>query len=406
MIAEIISVGTEIILGSTLNTNTYYLTQKLSEIGIDVLYHTSVIDDSNILKEVLNIGLNRADLIIFTGGLGPTADDMTKETVSEALKINLQLDKNAENDIKKYFNKTNRPMSSNNIKQAYIPEGSKVLINEIGTAPGIYIEWDRKIIILLPGPPKEMKLMFNKYVIPLIKQNYIIKARTLNAIGIGESNLEMLIKDIIEAQENPTIATYAKEGEVAIKITGKGNDEKVVDNMLDEIVEKIDSKVSQYIYSYDDESIEEVVYKKLKSKNMKIAFCESCTGGLIASKFTSISGVSQVFDRGIVTYSNKSKIEELNVRKKTLEKYGPVSEQVALEMAKGLREKTGVDIALSTTGLAGPSGGTKENPIGLVYIGIATKNSSFVVKSIFTGNRSSIQNRAMLKAFNELRKII
>lgn len=406
MIAEIISVGTEIILGSTLNTNTYYLTQKLSEIGIDVLYHTSVIDDSNILKEVLNIGLNRADLIIFTGGLGPTADDMTKETVSEALKINLQLDKNAENDIKKYFNKTNRPMSSNNIKQAYIPEGSKVLINEIGTAPGIYIEWDRKIIILLPGPPKEMKLMFNKYVIPLIKQNYIIKARTLNAIGIGESNLEMLIKDIIEAQENPTIATYAKEGEVAIKITGKGNDEKVVDNMLDEIVEKIDSKVSQYIYSYDDESIEEVVYKKLKSKNMKIAFCESCTGGLIASKFTSISGVSQVFDRGIVTYSNKSKIEELNVRKKTLEKYGPVSEQVALEMAKGLLEKTGVDIALSTTGLAGPSGGTKENPIGLIYIGIATKNSSFVVKSIFTGNRSSIQNRAMLKAFNELRKII
>jgi nicotinamide-nucleotide amidase len=406
VIAEIISVGTEIILGSTLNTNTYYLTQKLSEIGIDVLYHTSVIDDSNILKEVLNIGLNRADLIIFTGGLGPTADDMTKETVSEALKINLQLDKNAENDIKKYFNKTNRPMSSNNIKQAYIPEGSKVLINEIGTAPGIYIEWDRKIIILLPGPPKEMKLMFNKYVIPLIKQNYIIKARTLNAIGIGESNLEMLIKDIIEAQENPTIATYAKEGEVAIKITGKGNDEKVVDNMLDEIVEKIDSKVSQYIYSYDDESIEEVVYKKLKSKNMKIAFCESCTGGLIASKFTSISGVSQVFDRGIVTYSNKSKIEELNVRKKTLEKYGPVSEQVALEMAKGLLEKTGVDIALSTTGLAGPSGGTKENPIGLIYIGIATKNSSFVVKSIFTGNRSSIQNRAMLKAFNELRKII
>lgn len=406
MIAEIISVGTEIILGSTLNTNTYYITKKLSAIGIDVLYHTSVIDDSNLLKEVINTGMKRADLLIFTGGLGPTADDITKEVVCETLGLDLVLDNSMEYDIKNYFHKMNRPMTSNNIKQAYIPEGGSILRNEIGTAPGIYIEHKDKILILLPGPPKEMKLMFDKYTMPLIKQDNVIKIKTINTIGIGESALESMLEDIIVHHQNPSIATYAKDGKVDIKIVGKGRDEEKVDELLQRAIEKIDEKISGYIYSYQDESIEEVVYRKLKDMNMKIAFCESCTGGLIVSRFTEVPGVSQVLDRGIVTYSNKAKIEELGVKQETLNKYGAVSEQVAIEMASGLLNKTGVDIALSTTGIAGPSVETNMKPVGLVYIGIATKDDVFVIESVFSGNRTSIQNRATLKAFDELRKIL
>ncbi|HSH35069.1 competence/damage-inducible protein A [Schnuerera sp.] len=406
MNAEIVSVGTEIILGNTLNTNTYYLSKKLWEIGIDVLYHTSVKDNPKLLEDVLKIGLERSDLLIFTGGLGPTTDDMTKEVISKTLGLDLKLNKKMEKSIKDYFNNTGKTMSPNNIKQAYLPCNAIPLVNEVGTAPGIYIEWNDKKIILLPGPPKEMKLMFNKYVIPLIHQEYIIKIKTINTIGIGESALETLLLDIIKDQKNPRLATYAKDGQVDINIVAKDIKEEKVDILLDEMVKKIDSKISKYIYSYENESIEKVVFDKLKKRNMKIAFCESCTGGLISARFTKVPGVSEVFDRGIVTYSNESKINELNVNKSILEKYGAVSEEIAIEMAKGLLNKTGVDIALSTTGIAGPTGASKNKPIGLVFIGIATNLDSYAIKSIFNGDRNSIQNRASLKAFDELRKIL
>lgn len=406
MIAEIISVGTEIILGSTLNTNTYYLSKKLWEIGVDVLYHTSVKDNPKSLEQVIKIGLERSDILILTGGLGPTSDDITKEVVSKTLGLDLELNKIMEDNIKKYFSEKDQNMPSNNTKQAYLPKGAKFLTNEIGTAPGIYIEWNGRKIILLPGPPKEMALMFNKYVIPLIQQDFIIKIKTINTIGIGESSLETLLLDIIKEQNNPSLATYAKEGRVDIKIIAKGCDETEVNSMLEDMISKIEDRIAQYIYSYEDESIEEIVFKKLKSKNMKIAFCESCTGGLISTKLTRIPGASQVFDRGIITYSNISKVEEVDVNKNTLDKYGAVSEQVAIEMAKGLLRKTGVDIALSTTGIAGPSGGSELKPVGLVFIGIATKDSSYAIKSIFSGERKSIQNRAALRAFDELRKIL
>ncbi|MBZ2173818.1 competence/damage-inducible protein A [Schnuerera sp. xch1] len=406
MNAEIISVGTELILGSTLNTNAHYLSKRLSNIGIDVIYHTAVKDDPKMLEDIIHIGLKRADVLIFTGGLGPTDDDMTKEIVSKVLGLNLRLNVSVENSIKNYFNKTDKIMSSNNKKQAYIPEESKFLTNEIGTAPGIYIKWNEKLLILLPGPPNEMKLMFNKYVVPLIKQDFVIKISTIRTIGISESQLENSLKDIIRNNTNPTIATYAKEGTVDIKIVAKGDNDKEVDSLLNEIVCIIKNRISKYIYSYLDETIEEVVFKKLKDKKMKIAFCESCTGGLISAKFTRISGVSEVFERGIIAYSNNSKIEELNVNKDTLEKFGPVSEQVAIEMAKGLMNKTKSDIAVSTTGLAGPSGGNKTKPIGLVYIGIVTKNMSKVIKCMLNGDRTSIQNKAALKVFNEIRKIL
>ncbi|NMA86552.1 MAG: competence/damage-inducible protein A [Tissierellia bacterium] len=406
MKAEIISVGTELILGDTLNTNSHYISRSLTENGIEVLFHTSVLDNKKLLKDVINIALNRVELLIFTGGLGPTNDDMTKEILSETLDLPLILNSEIEKNIEKYFKGTNRDMPKNNIKQAYLPKNSKYLKNEIGTAPGIYIKHQGKIIILLPGPPQEMKTMLDNYVIPLIKQEDIIKTKTINTVGIGESQLEMLLKDIIENETNVNIATYAKMGKVDIRLVTKGKNEKKIDAELYRVLKNIENRISEYIYSYDNLSIEEAVFNSLKEKNMKIAFCESCTGGLITSKFTKISGASQVLDRGIVTYSDNSKIEELNVNKLLIDKYSSVSEEVALAMAKGLLEKTNVDIALSTTGIAGPTGATENKPIGLVYIGIALKEQSFVVKSIFKGDRNTIQNRASTKAFDELRKIL
>jgi nicotinamide-nucleotide amidase len=406
MKAEIISVGTELILGSTLNTNTQYISQRLTENGIDVLFHTSVVDDKDLLKNVINASLNRVDLLVFTGGLGPTNDDMTKEIVSEALGLSLVLNKNIEKEIEGYFYKTNRTMPSNNIKQAYIPENCRYLKNEIGTAPGVYINNNGKIIILLPGPPKEMEIMLDNYAIPLIKQDDIIKVKTINTIGIGESQLEMILKDIIEFEEDITIATYVKMGRVDIKLVARGKNEEELEKRLNKAIEKIENRISEYIYAYDDMPIEEVVFQKLKEKNMKIAFCESCTGGLITSSFTKIPGVSQVLDRGIISYSNNSKVEELGVDKSLIDKHGAVSEEVALAMAEGLLEKTNVDITLSITGIAGPTGGTKDKPIGLVFIGIALKGHSFATKFLFSGSRKTIQNRASLKAFDELRKIL
>ncbi|GFN36468.1 competence/damage-inducible protein A [Tepidimicrobium xylanilyticum] len=405
MKAEIISVGTEIILGNILNTNTNYLSKKLWEIGIDVLYHTSIKDDPKLLKEVLNIGLERSDLLIFTGGLGPTSDDMTKEIVCKTLGIEMELNKRAEEDIKEYFNRLNKPMTYTNIKQAYLPKGAKHLINEIGTAPGVYIEYGSRRIVLLPGPPKEMALMFNKYVVPLIKQDYIIKVKTINTIGIGESTLETVLADLI-GNQNPTVATYAKEGLVDIKIVAKGHNTERVNFLLDEMVGKISSRISEFIYSYEDEKIEEVIVNKLRRKKIKIAICESCTGGLITSKLTRVPGASEVLERGIVTYSNISKIEEVGVKRSTLERYGAVSKEVALEMARGLYDKTNVDIAVSTTGIAGPTGGSELKPVGLVFMSIVTKDNSYVIKSIFNGDRESIQNRASIKVFDELRKIL
>ncbi|NLY67367.1 MAG: competence/damage-inducible protein A [Tissierellia bacterium] len=406
MRAEIITVGSEIILGSILNTNAQYLTRRLGEIGIEVLYHTSLKDNKEQLKQVIKTGLKRADLLIFTGGLGPTGDDFTKEVVSETLGLKLYLDKNIKNNIQNYFNKNNKSMTPNNIKQAYIPEGSKSIKNDIGTAPGIFIEWENKILVLLPGPPREMQHMFNKYIIPLIKQDCIMKETTIKTIGIGESHLETILKDIINSGDNPTIATYASEGIVDIKIVAKGNNEDYVNTLLRQTIEKIKDRIAENIYSYNNETIEEVVYKLLKENKLKIAFAESCTGGLITSRFTKIPGVSEVFDRGIVTYSNISKMKELNVKKHTLDKYGAVSKEVALEMAKGLLEKTNVDIALSTTGLAGPTNGDENKPIGLVFIGIATKEELIAKEFRLSGDRTSVQNKASLNAFNELRKIL
>lgn len=406
MKSEIISVGSELLLGNTVNTNASFLSRKLAELGIDVFYHTVVGDNVYRLKTITKIALDRSDLIIYTGGLGPTEDDLTKEVVSETLGVDLELDNVHLAKIKKYFEKRNMKMTDNNIKQAYIIKDSKVLNNDIGTAPGVFFNWKDKKIILLPGPPTEMKTMFNNYTAPLLKQDSIIKSKTIRTMGIGESSLEELIKDLVIEQSNPTIATYAKQGQVEIQVTGKGKNEKEIDLIIDPLVKEIDKRLGEYIYSYNNESIEEVFFKQLKKNHMTVAFCESCTGGLVSSRFTAIPGASQVFERGIVTYTNNSKIEELNVKESTLKTYGAVSEETAKEMAIGLLNKTNVDMALSITGIAGPTGGTKDKPVGLVYIGLASKDKSYVIKNIFTGSRQDIQNKAANKVFVEGRKYL
>ncbi|MBU5293238.1 competence/damage-inducible protein A [Anaerosalibacter bizertensis] len=406
MKSEIISVGSELLLGNTVNTNASFLSRKLAELGIDVFYHTVVGDNVYRLKTITKIALDRSDLIIYTGGLGPTEDDLTKEVVSETLGVDLELDNVHLAKIKKYFEKRNMKMTDNNIKQAYIIKDSKVLNNDIGTAPGVFFNWKDKKIILLPGPPTEMKTMFNNYTAPLLKQDSIIKSKTIRTMGIGESSLEELIKDLVIEQSNPTIATYAKQGQVEIQVTGKGKNEKEIDLIIDPLVKEIDKRLGEYIYSYNNESIEEVFFKQLKKNHMTVAFCESCTGGLVSSRFTAIPGASQVFERGIVTYTNNSKIEELNVKESTLKTYGAVSEETAKEMSIGLLNKTNVDMALSITGIAGPTGGTKDKPVGLVYIGLASKDKSYVIKNIFTGSRQDIQNKAANKVFVEGRKYL
>lgn len=406
MKSEIISVGTELLLGHTVNTDAQFLSQKCADLGIDVYYHTVVGDNIGRLKEVTKTALSRSDLIIFTGGLGPTSDDITKEVVSELLNIELELNEVYLKEIEKYFNDINKKMTENNIKQVYIPKGSIVLKNDVGTAPGIFLYHNNVKIIFLPGPPKELKTMFSKYAIPLLNKDFIIKSKVIKTIGIGESQLDYMLDNIIKTQTNPTIATYAKEGQVDITITAKGKNVENVDSLINNMTNEVSKIIGDYIYSFNGESLEESFFKLLKKNNMKVSFCESCTGGLITSRFTRIPGVSQILDRGIVTYSNGSKIEELGVKKSTLDKYGAVSEQVAVEMAEGLLKKTNVDIAISTTGIAGPLSDNSEKPIGLVYIGVAVKNNSYSKEFKLKGNRESIQNKAANFAFNEGRKYL
>ena len=407
MIGEIISVGTEITTGSILNTNSKYLSTKLMELGIETHYHTTVDDHIDRLSQVVNIAINRADIIITTGGLGPTEDDLTKEVVSHTLGLELEMDSDMEQSIIGMFTKMNRIMTDNNRKQAVKPKGSQFIINDNGTAPGIYINKDNKKIIMLPGPPSEMNIMFEKYVIPLIKEDNNIMQRSINLYGIGESTLESQLKEMpIWFYDNISIATFAKTGNLEIKIIGKGKVKAIVENQINEIMAMIIEKFNQFIFGYDNMPIEEVIYKLLVEKKLKLGLCESCTGGLISSRFTRIPGASNVLDRGIVTYSNQAKIEELDVPSDIIHEFGAVSEETAFAMAKGLLEKTNLDIVLSITGIAGPDGGSNLKPVGLVYICIMDRNKYKIIKNNINGNRISIQNRAATSAFAEIRKFL
>ena len=405
MKTEIITVGTEILLGDILNTNTHYLSNELANMGIDVYYQITVGDNEQRLLSQLKESFKRSDLVILTGGLGPTEDDITKEVCAKYFNMEMEFHEQSWDKIIEIHNKMNRKPTENNRKQAYFPKGSLILPNKYGTAPGCIMEKDKKTIIVMPGPPKEMKAMFDNYVkLFLLKDNKnILKSKVLRIIGMGESKIENDLLDLIDKQINPTIATYAKDGECTVRITAKGKNEKEVESLIEPISNEIKSRLKEKVYGEDDTTIEDEVAKILVDNNLTIAVAESCTGGMVAADLINYPGISSVFMEGCVTYSNEAKMMTLNVKKETLNTVGAVSEQCAKEMSEGVAARHNTNIGLSTTGIAGPEGGSEDKPVGLVYMGITINNKTIVKKYIFNGNRQQIRSRACKTLLNDLR---
>lgn len=405
MKAEIITVGTEILLGDIVNTNSQFLAKELASLGLDVYYQSTVGDNESRLMDTLNESLDRSDIIITTGGLGPTNDDITKEVAAKCFNQELVFYNNIWKDIKQYFEKIGVEPTENNKKQAYFPKDCIILNNSNGTAPGAILKKENKMIIVLPGPPKEMIPMFNNELKKHLENltDYKLISRTLRFFGIGESELEDKLSDIINNQTNPTIAPYAKEGEVTLRITAKSYTKDDADNLIDEVENKIKTLVGKYLYGYGETTLEETVAKLLVEKNLTIAVSESCTGGMVSSTLIDYPGISQVFMEGCVTYSNEAKMSRLGVKKETLDSFGAVSTETAIEMAKGVAMNLKTNVGLSTTGIAGPGGGTAEKPVGLVYIGLYINGKTKVKKLNLAGSREKIRVKATKEALNFLR---
>lgn len=408
MVAEILAVGTELLMGQIVNTNAQYLTKRLNDLGVNVYYHSVVGDNPARLKECLRLALSRCDVVITTGGLGPTRDDITKETIAEIMGVKLVRHEETLRNIKCFFERVDRRMMENNIKQADIPEGCIIIPNHNGTAPGCIIEKDGKTVIMLPGPPKEMIPMFEETVSPYFekKTGQIIGSRMLKVFGIGESEMEMKIMDLVEAQSNPTIAPYVNMGEVVIRVTARSKNYDEAMKMIDPVIEKIKERLGSNLYAYDGETLEEIVVRLLIERNISISTAESCTGGMLASKLVNVPGVSKVFANGFITYSNQSKTDILGVSPDTISTFGAVSKETALEMVKGLIKRTAARAGIAITGIAGPDGGTPEKPVGTVWIAVMLDGE--IEASIFklNGDRERVRHTACLNALNMLRKKI
>ena len=383
--AEILCVGTELLLGEVVNTNAAYIAGQLAELGISV-YHQSVVGDNpKRLRCELSAALSRSDLVIMTGGLGPTYDDLTKETAAELFGKALVMDERALFEIRDYFERTGRRMADSNAKQALLPEGSIPLYNKWGTAPGMIIEGSGELLgkcaILLPGPPREMRNMFAFYVTEYLAAHTEsrIVSRNIHLIGIGESAAEELLRSLIDESENPTLAPYAKDGEVRFRVTASASDADEAARMCDELVARVlESEVAPFVYGINVGNIEGAVMAALLESGETLATVESCTGGLIAKRLTDLSGVSAVYLGGAVTYANEAKERMVGVKHETLAAHGAVSEEVAREMAEGIRVALGADYGIATTGIAGPTGGTPDKPVGTVYIAVATRDATRV----------------------------
>jgi nicotinamide-nucleotide amidase len=375
--AEIIAVGSELLLGQIVNTNARYISEHLAEIGINVYYHTVVGDNPDRLIQAIQIAESRSSLIIFTGGLGPTKDDLTKESIAKHLNESLVMDEHALESIKEYFHKTNRVMSENNKKQALVLSGSKVLVNENGMAPGMFYTAKSHSYMLLPGPPKEMEPMFLDYGKPVIakyyKKNETIFSTVLRFFGIGEAQLETEIMDLIDGQTNPTIAPLAADGEVTLRLTAKAKSETEAKLLVQEKEKQIIDRVGEFFYGYDHTSLMDELTIYLKQTGQTIAAAESLTGGLFQSELSSIAGASNVFNGGIVSYSNEVKKDLLNVLPETIEQFGSVSKECAIEMATNIRKMCKSTIGISFTGVAGPDK-LEGKERGTVWIGICREN--------------------------------
>lgn len=407
MTAEIICVGTELLLGNIVNTNAAFLSEKLAYLGINCYFQTVVGDNRDRLLSVINTALSRADILIFSGGLGPTEDDLTKETVAEALGKKLIRDKWAEQEIADYFALRGRIPTDNNWKQADVIEGCEVLYNKNGTAPGIFVSEGEKTVILLPGPPLELKSMFTDSVMPRLQQKcgQVFYSETVKIVGPGESSVETQILDMLNIQENPTIAPYAKTGEVHLRVTARAKDEKEAREKTAPVVEELYRRFGKAVYTTDaDETLEMALTKLLIKKKYTMTTAESCTGGMIAARMVNAPGVSAVLKSGFITYANEAKEELLGVSHDTLEKFGAVSRETAEEMAEGAVKAAHTDAAVAVTGIAGPDGGTKEKPVGLVYIGVNVRGNVEVREYHFSGSRQKIRESVTAAALTFLRE--
>ena len=409
MVVELVSVGTELLLGNIVNTNTQYLAEKCALLGVSMYHQVTVGDNRERLSQVIQVALDRSDVIILTGGLGPTEDDLTKEVCAEVMGFALEEDAHTKERITQYFkNSIYKEIPDNNWKQALVPHGAIVLDNNNGTAPGLILEKDGKTAILLPGPPNELKPLFLEEVFPYLQkqQPEIIRSQMIKICGQGESQVEDRLLDLIDSQSNPTIATYAKTAEVHLRITAKASSEEEARELLKPVVKEIKSRFGNDVYTTkEEETLEMAVVRLLKKHELTVTTAESCTGGLISGRLVNVSGASEVFREGFVTYSNKAKRKLLNVNKSTLKKYGAVSKQTAKEMATGGVFATDADVCIAVTGIAGPNV-EGEKPVGLVYIACYLKDKVKVEEYHFKGNREKIREQSVVKALDLLRRSI
>jgi len=408
MATEILTIGTELLLGQIVDTNASWIAQRLAEAGIDLFYKTTVGDNAARIEAALRQALSRAEVIITTGGLGPTEDDLTRDVVAAVLGRPLRLDPDVLAHIERRFAHRKIPMSENNRKQAMVPEGAEVLHNPNGTAPGLFLKEGERAVACMPGVPAEMKPMLTEQLIPRIRQTFGVKAqivsRVLKTCGISESKLDQAIGDYFREMRNPTIGVLAHAGEIHVRLTCKGENPAEVTRMLDELEGKIRERLGSLIFGRDDDTLEALVGQLLRQRKATLAVAESCTGGLIASRITDISGSSDYFERGVVSYSLAAKEQTLGVPQATLREFGAVSLPVVRAMAEGVRRLGGTTFGLATTGIAGPTGGTPEKPVGLVCVALAWEGADVAREYRLHGGRELIKYRAAQMALEMLRR--
>lgn len=405
MIAEIVAVGTELLMGQVLNTDAQYIARRLSELGVTLHRQVVVGDNPTRIREAIHTAIGRADVVITTGGLGPTADDITKETCAEALGLLMERSPEAEKQVRGWFERNNYPMTENNLRQADFAKGAIILENHNGTAPACIVEKDGKAVINLPGPPRELMPLFAESVAPYLarRSGAVIVSRYMRVFGMGESAVESQLHDMMENSLNPTVAPYCSTGEVQLRLTVRVAHESEAAALLDPAEREIRARLGNVVYAVTDDpeyTMEQALVKALCAAKKTMVTAESCTGGMIASKIVNVSGASDVFLEGCVTYSNAAKMRTLGVKAETLEKFDAVSRETALEMAEGARRRADADYAVSVTGLAGPGGGTPEKPVGTVWLGLSTREGVQARLLQLHGNRERIRTLAALNAMH------
>ncbi|MFH1783039.1 MAG: competence/damage-inducible protein A [Candidatus Omnitrophota bacterium] len=408
--ATVICIGNEIMLGHIANTNAQFISSSLSKIGIKTIKHLSIPDNTETIAISIVRSLYHSDIVIITGGLGPTVDDITVEALSKALDKELIFNVRVTRHIEKHFKKRYLKMPKNNMRQALVPKGAKYILNNIGTAPGLIVPMDKKVVIALPGVPFEMISMMEGPVSTYIKKNFktghIIKSRAIKMTGLPESRVNEKLEDILKLSGKVEMGIYPHPEEIIVKITATEKNPTLANKLIKRIEKKINKRMGNYIFGYDSELLEEVAGNLLLKKKKTISLAESCTGGLLANRITNVPGSSKYFILGTVTYSNASKSKVLGIPLSIIDKHGAVSKEVASLMAKNIRKISGADIGIGISGIAGPGGGTKKKPVGLVYITLSTKNKTICKKYGFLGQREIIKHKASQVALDLIRKAL